>query len=146
MPLVALGASRLTGDTTRFKASYTANLSLLPPPVAPPPFYLPVFSRLLRFAMSTSRKAMTTPRTATPTTDRHVYPSPPPCSPSLIFCPLRFAMSTPRIAMSTPRIAMSTPRIAMSIPRTAQVVFRFRRRPHYNDFLRRGPRLFDPPH
>ena len=36
MPLVALGASKLTGDPTRFKESYTANHPLLPPPVPPP--------------------------------------------------------------------------------------------------------------
>ena len=123
MPFVALGAYKLTRDPTRFKESYTANHPLLPPPVASP-FYLPIFSRLLRFAMSTSKNTMTTPRTATPTTDRHAYTFPP-CSPSLISFPLRLAMSTPR---------------------TAEVVFRFGQRPPYNDFLRRGSRLFDPPH
>ena len=76
-PLVALGASRLTSDPTRFKASYTANLPLLPPPVAPP-----FFSRLLRFAVSTPRIAMPTPRIAISTP--------------------RTAMSTPRTAISTP--------------------------------------------
>ena len=50
---MALGASRLTGDTTRFKAFYTTNLPLLPPPVAPPRSTSPFLSRLLRFAMST---------------------------------------------------------------------------------------------
>ena len=35
MPLVALGAYKLTGDPTRFKEPYTANQPLLPPPVAP---------------------------------------------------------------------------------------------------------------
>ena len=149
---MALGASRLTGDTTRFKASYTANLPLLPPPVAPPRSTSPFLSRLLRFAISTDIE------------EGHDYAEdcyayngppcltlPPPVAPPLSLA-LRFAMSTPRIAMptpriamSTPRIAMSTPRIAMSTPRNAQAVFRFRQRPPYNDFLRRGPRLFDPP-
>ena len=41
MPLVALGASKLTGDPTRFKASYTANHPLLPPPIVPPLFLSP---------------------------------------------------------------------------------------------------------
>ena len=122
--------------------------------------------------MSTSRKAMTTPRTDTPTTDRHVYPSLP-CSLSLVSCPQvryvytedryvytedlyaytedryvtpRIAMSTPRIAMSTPRIAMSTRRIAMSTPRTAQAVFRFRQQPPYNEFYVVGPVVSTPPH
>ena len=145
MPLVALGAYKLTGDPTRFKESYTANHPLPPPSVAPP-FYLPVFSRLLRFAMSTSRKPrlhrglLRLERTAIST------PPPPPCCPSLISCPLRFPMSTPRTDMSTSRIAMTTPRIAMSTPRNAQAASRFRQRPPYNDFLRRGPRLFASPH
>ena len=102
---MTLGASRLTGDTTRFKASYTANLPLLPPSVAPPPprSTSSFFSRLLRFAVSTSRKAMTTPRTATPTTDRHVYP-PPRCSPSLISCPqVRYVYTEDRYAYTEDR-------------------------------------------
>ena len=37
MPLVALDASKLTGDPTRFKESYTANHPLLPPRFLSPP-------------------------------------------------------------------------------------------------------------
>ena len=111
MPLVALGASKLTGDPTRFKESYTANHPLLPPPVAPPCFLSPpqVCYVYIEDCYDYAEDCYVYNE------DRYVYPSPP-CSPSLFSCPLRFAMSTPRIDMSTPRIATST-------PRTAQVVF-----------------------
>ena len=89
MPLVALDASELTGDPNLFKASFTANHRLLPPPVVPPPF-----SRLSRLAMSTPRIAMSTPRIAMSTP--RTATSPPrttlatpsfPCSPSPFLLP-----------------------------------------------------------
>ena len=126
MPLVAHGAYKLTGDSTRFKESYTADHPLLPPPVAPP-FYLPVFRSPPQVRYDYIEEGHDYAE------DCYAYNGPP-CLPlpPLLSHALRFAMSTPRIAMSTPR--------------NAQAAFRFRQRPPYNDFLRRGPRLFDPPH
>ena len=141
MPLVALGASKLTSDPTRIKASYTANHPLLSLPAAPslfPSFFLSppqVAISTPRIAISTPTIAMSTPTIAVSTmprtamsTPKTAMSPPPPCSPSLFSCFLRFAMSTPRSAMSTPR--------------TAQVVFHFRQRPPYHDFLRSGSRFF----